>query len=114
VNDRLAASPVIAVFLDDGGTVGRLMLFNYGTITVAVVIPVALANAYASPNRANANSDIIGQCRGSKRRNGGGYQKTLHRNLLLPTKEKNKEIRKKFPRRAFKLWRWSGLSLGRN
>jgi hypothetical protein len=82
VDDRLAASSIIMVFLDDGSTVGRLTLFNYSAIPVAVVVPVALANTDASPNRANANADIIGQRRGSKRRNCGNYQKTLHRNLL--------------------------------
>jgi hypothetical protein len=82
VDDGLAASSIIMVFLDDGSTVGRLTLFNYSTTPVAVVVPVALANADASPNRANANADIIGQRRGSKRRNCGNYQKTLHRNLL--------------------------------
>jgi hypothetical protein len=75
VNDRLAASPVTMVLLDDGSTVGRLTLFNYGsTIPVAVVVPVALADAYASPNRANVNADVVGQCGCSKRRNGGNYQ----------------------------------------
>jgi hypothetical protein len=73
VDDSLAASSVIMVLLDDGRTVGRFTLFDYGTIPVAVV-PVALANAYASRNRANANADIIGQRRCSKRHYGGDYQ----------------------------------------
>jgi len=74
VNDRLAASPVIVVLLDHGGTVGRLMLFDYSTIPVTVAVPVALADAYASPNRANVNADIIGQRGCSQRRNSGNYQ----------------------------------------
>jgi hypothetical protein len=50
------------------------MLFNYGTIPIPVTVPVALANAYTSPNRTSANADIIGQRGCSKRRNGGNYQ----------------------------------------
>jgi len=74
VNDRLAASTIIMVFLNDGSTVGRLMLFDYSTIPVTVAIPVALADAYASPNRADVNTDIIRQRGRSKRRNGGNYK----------------------------------------
>jgi hypothetical protein len=84
VNDGLAASPVIMVFLDDSGTVGWFTFFNYGSaISVAVVVTVALADAYASPNRSNVNTHIISQRRCCKRRNGGGdHQKTIHKNLL--------------------------------
>jgi hypothetical protein len=63
------------VFLDDSGTVGWFTFFNYGSaISVAVVVTVALADAYASPNWTSANADIIGQRGCGKRRNGGNYQ----------------------------------------
>jgi hypothetical protein len=98
VDDGLGTGPVIVVFLDDGSTVGRLTLLdNSGAISVAVVVPMALANAYASPNRTNADANFVGQCRCSKCRNGGNDKQALHLNLLFLQKESNKETWQKFP-----------------
>jgi hypothetical protein len=77
VNDRLTASPVIVVLLDNGSTFGRLTLFDNGSavpIPVAVVIPMALADGHPGPDGANANADIIRQRGRSERRDGGNYQ----------------------------------------
>jgi hypothetical protein len=96
VDDSLAPSSIIMVLLDDGSAVGRLTLFNDSTIPVAIT--VALANADASSNRANANADIISQRRRGNRYHGCDYQKTLHKKLLfLCDREGNKASCQKFP-----------------
>jgi hypothetical protein len=92
VDDSLAASSVIVVLLDNGRALGRLTLLDHGAIAVAVRVPVALANAYASSNGPNVDTDIIRQRGCGKRRNGGNYQQTLHGNLLLLTRKDEQAI----------------------
>jgi hypothetical protein len=69
VNDGFASGPIVMVFLDDGGTFGRLSFFDYSRavpIPVPVVIPMACANGYTRTSRADANAyaDFFSQYRG--------------------------------------------------
>jgi hypothetical protein len=65
MNDGLAAIAVRIFLLDHSRPVTRLALFdNRGTITVTIaVMIVRLADRYASSDRPNANTDIIGKGR---------------------------------------------------
>jgi len=78
VDDSLAASSIIMVLLDDGSTLGRLALLDYRAIPIPITIRMALADADASPDRSDANADIISQRGCSKRRDGGNDQYELH------------------------------------
>jgi hypothetical protein len=76
VDDSLAARSIIMVLLDDGSALGRLTLLDH--CAVPITIRMALADAYASPDRSNVNADFISQRGCSKRRDGGNYQYELH------------------------------------
>src|SRR5258705_2550974 len=84
VDNRLAASTVLVFLLNNGGTVGRLPLFNHRRavpipVPVPVVIP-GLADSCTSANRANAdaNTNFFSQRRRSESRCGVDNQSKLH------------------------------------
>jgi hypothetical protein len=82
VNDSLVARTVLMILLNYGSALGWLTFFDHSMISVSVVIPVPLADGYASANGADANTNIFSQRRCNKRRHGGDYQCVLHQNLL--------------------------------
>jgi hypothetical protein len=94
-DDRLAARTVIMFLLDHGSTLGRLTLFNHSctvTIPIAVVITMALADGYASADRAYANTDTNFFRQGGRSEGGycSNYQCVFHRYLLFLVRAEEK------------------------
>jgi len=66
VNDRFVFDAVVALLLDDRGTVSRLALLSHrGAIPIAVtiIVPVTFSDCNASTNRTNPNAHIIRESR---------------------------------------------------
>ena len=82
MNDGLALDAVTMLLLDDGRTIARLALLDdRGTIAIPIVVPVALADADAGADRADANADLIRHGRPRESANRRGNQQNF---VFLP------------------------------
>jgi hypothetical protein len=86
MNDGLAFNAVIAVSLDDGGSLARLALLDHGAlpIPISVVIAMTLANGHAGANRADPNANILSHGRRRQGAGGRGNKQILLHFVLLP------------------------------
>jgi hypothetical protein len=88
MDDGFAFNAVTVILLDHRGAVGGFTLLDdrSGTVTIAIpiIIPMAFADCYASPDRANPNAYFFRQSRGGQRGNRSNRQ-----NVLVKLEEKS-------------------------
>ena len=75
-DDGLLARFVV-LLLDNGGPFSRLTFLDHGG-AITVNVTVRLTDGHTRTNGPHSNADIVGECGGSKRRNGCNNKSVFH------------------------------------